>query len=120
VSERRRLPLTARLGVVALLLLVLAGVRHFYGAEERELLVRLPPGSENVASVELRIVREGGTQLFRTLQPKNTGGRTVVLHAKLPRGDLRLEAWPAGSPPCEGRVTLAGEASAEVDLMPRR
>jgi hypothetical protein len=113
------LPLTARLAVVGLLLFVLFAVRHFYGAEERELLVRLPTGSEAASSVELRVVREGGPQLLRALRPKTVGGRTVVLRAKLPRGNLRVEAWPSGAPPCEGRVSLADEESVEVELTPR-
>ncbi len=119
MTAPRRLPLAGRLGAVAVVVLVLMAVRHFFGAQERELLVRLPPGSEPVASVEFRIVRADGTQLLRALQPKAVGGRSAVLHAKLPRGDLRVEAWPQGAAPCEGTVTLAGEESAEVDLTPR-
>ena len=120
MSAARRLPLSGRLGAVALFALVLLLVRHLYGASERELLVRLPTGAETVTSVELRVVRASGEQLLRTLQPKTAGGRTVVLRAKLPRGDLRVEAWPTGAPPCEGTLTLAGEESAEVELTPRR
>lgn len=115
----RRLPLTGRLAAVALFVLVLLVVRHFHGASERELLVRLPPGSEAVTSVELRVVRASGEQLLRLLQPRAPGGRTVVVRAKLPRGDLRIEAWPNGGRPCEAAVTLGGEETVEVELAPR-
>lgn len=120
--QRRRklrfIPLIVGVGVASL-------VSYFYAPKDVDLLLVLPDSAVSsnatpTSSVEVRVLRSSdGVQIARARKSRAGEGRTVVLPVRIPRGDYRLEAWPAGvdrPERYEARFSFDGDDAIEVTL----
>jgi hypothetical protein len=107
---------------IALALLGLAIVSHFYGTNAVALLLQIPSSVDDGRSgLEVRVTRPDGVLVVRLEEhSRPPTGHTIVAHTKLPRGHYLVEAILDGTRQhLKSSIAFDGEDTLEVLLEPK-